>query len=319
MGLYAIVDVPHPQGVPAVAVTRAVLAERLEGGTLGAAVVQLRAKAMDTAERLEVLAAIAPLCVAARVPLIVDDDIEAALAGIEGVAGVHLGQGDPGADDVPGLRMRAAQAGRVPFTVGLSTHDVGQLRAAGRQGPSYVALGPIGPTRSKANPDPVVGFEGLLHGCRVAAAPLVAIGGLDEARGARAIELGATHVAVIAALVRPTEREIRERAVTLSSAFAAAAAPLSVHDVARLVPVLDEAVLRDIARLGDDVGLHIELGLPSRFRPIVDGDDVRYRRCDVLDLLHALDKRGGESWDAWRARSAAAHDAAPLVRLRRDR
>src|SRR5690606_16466741 len=114
--------------------TRAVLGERLGGGTLGAGAVQLRAKAATTAERVAMLQAMAPLCQRAEVPLFVNDDVDAALAGIPGVSGVHLGQDDPGARDVASLRVRAARAGR-PLAIGLSTHDLRQLREAGRQGP----------------------------------------------------------------------------------------------------------------------------------------------------------------------------------------
>lgn len=348
-GLYAIVDVPDPHGLSPEAMTRAVLGDRLEGGRDGASVVQLRAKHATTRERVRWLAQLVPLCRAAGAICIVDDDLEAALAG--DADGVHLGQTDEGADDVAGVRAQAAARGRVAaslgwthgwpsdgaapgraetpaggelapgsphrsFTIGLSTHDLGQLRAAARQSPDYLALGPVAPTRSKANPDPVVGFSGLLDGCRVASRPLVAIGGLDQAGGCRAIEAGAAAVAVIGALQAESEAAVRERAIAMARAFRAAAAPLPLEEVCRRIPVLEPELLAELARWGDALGLHIGLGLPARFGPRVRDGRPLYRACDVVDLVYALGKRPDESWDAWSERTRE-DEGGPLVQLRR--
>jgi thiamine-phosphate pyrophosphorylase len=357
-GLYAIVDVPDPQGLSPEAMTRAVLGDRLEGGRDGASVVQLRAKHATTEERVRWLAQLVPLCRAAGAICVVDDDIEAALAG--DADGVHLGQADEGADDVAAVRAQAAARGRgvaclhpanawpsddAPrehaeplgtagedlgtagepslgsprrsFSIGLSTHYLGQLRAAGRQSPDYLALGPVAPTRSKANPDPVVGLSGLLDGCRVASRPLVAIGGLDLVGGCRAIEAGAAAVAVIGALRSESPAAVRERAITLARAFRAAAAPLELDEVCRRIPVLEPELLAELARWGDALGVHLGLGLPARFGPrTLDGRPL-YRPCDVIDLVYALGKRPDESWDAWRERSRE-DEGGPLVQLRRE-
>ena len=321
MGLYAIVDLPHPFGMSAEAVTRAVLGDRLDGGTRGAAFVQLRAKEASTAERVDLLATMLPWCEQAKVPLVVNDDIEAALQSSPSI-GVHLGQDDPGASDLLRLRARAALRGRLSTTIGLSTHTLPQLREAGRRGADYLAFGPVLTTTSKRNPDPVVGFEGLLQACRLSTAPLVAIGGLGAEEGRRAIEMGARYVAVIRGLVADSEQGVRERALHLSDTFAAAAEPLSLEEVHRFVPVFPIAQLREIARWSDDIGLHIEMGLPARFRPLVAGGEVRYRRCDVLDLLEALGKHPNETWEQWSLRTEQSKDdenVAPLVRLRRSR
>src|SRR4030095_16584138 len=97
-------------------------------------------------------------------------------------------------------------------------------------------------TPSKAQPDPPVGFAGLLDACRTAARPLVAIGGLDAtararavARGARAraVELGASAVAVIGALIARSAEDTAVRARDLARALEVAAAPLDLDAVAR--------------------------------------------------------------------------------------
>lgn len=306
-GLYAIVDVPDPSGHAAAALTRAVLGGRGRGG-MGAQVVQLRAKDASTEQRVEMLRSMAPLCAEASSLLIVNDDVDAASTGI--AAGLHVGQDDPGADDLVGLRARLPSN----LVLGLSTHDRDQLqRACGRR-PDYVALGPIVPTRSKAKPDPVVGFPGLLEGCRLATRPVVAIGGLDEVSGAKAIQLGASAVAVIGALRHHSLAEIEAKAVALAEAFERASAPLPFEAVCEAIPILPASQLEDIARWSDDLALLVGMGLPARFRPVHDGSAARYRPCDLLDLLYALDKRPDETWEAW---SSRVDDPPSLVQLRR--
>lgn len=311
-GLYAIVDLPHPHGLGPAELTRAVLGDRLDGGDDGASVVQLRAKDATTEQRVQWLSEMIPPCREAGALLVINDDLEAALA--SDVDALHLGQGDPFADDLPTLRRRAAAAGRESLRVGLSTHDLAQLREAIRRGPDYVALGPVAPTRSKANPDPVVGMQGLLDGCRVTSRPLVAIGGLDAALGAVAMEYGASAVAVIGALVHETVDRTQRAAIELARTLRAAARPLTLDEVCERIPVLPPEQLAELARWGDSLGVHLSLGLPARFGPYVEQGEPRYRPSDVVDLVEALGKRPDESWEQWRARDH--DDDGPLVQLR---
>ncbi len=117
----------------------------------GADIVQVRAKKSTTAERIELLKGIAPLCAAAGVPLVCNDDLAAALA-VPGV-GLHLGQ-----DDLP---ARGARTALGPERVlGLSTHSLAQAQGALALGDvlTYFAVGPIYKTGTK--PDyPAVGLE----------------------------------------------------------------------------------------------------------------------------------------------------------------
>ncbi len=315
-GLYAIVDVPTRFDHPVAALTRAVVGERARGGP-GAGVVQLRAKHATTAQRIAMLEAMVPACRDAGSVLLVNDDVEAALGSSSEVAGVHLGQGDPGADDLQGLRARAGAAGR-SLVIGLSTHDKRQLQLGCQQQPDYVALGPIAPTASKTNPDPVVGFAGLLEGCRLATRPLVAIGGLDETRGAKAIELGAAAVAVIGALQHESLDEVSLRSQALARAFERSMAPLPFEQVVAAVPIFAPEQLLEIAKWSDDLSLHISLGLPARFRPRFEDGVAHYRPSDLLDLLFVLDKRPAETWEAWADRVDRGEVGGSLVQLRKD-
>ncbi|MCH9683439.1 MAG: thiamine phosphate synthase [Deltaproteobacteria bacterium] len=312
-GLYGIVDVVDPADASVVEITRALLGDREAGGHDGASVVQLRAKHASTSQRALWAEQMLGPCRAAGVPLIVNDDFEAAIAA--GADGLHLGQDDHGADDIDAVRTRARARGRGDLQIGLSTHDLGQLREAGRQGPDYLALGPIGPTQSKLDPDPVVGFTALLDGCRLAPRPLVAIGGMDLERGRRALEYGASAVAVIGALRFDDVSQIRTTAMTMARAFRQAAAPVELDEVHRRIPVFPAQQLHELARWGDALGVHIGLGLPARFAPWVEDGRALYRPCDVIDLIAALGKLPNETWDQWRAR--AKDDDGPLVQLRR--
>lgn len=165
------------------------------------ALLQLRAKGVGARETVEMLRALRPLCREAGTLLFANDRPD--LARIAECDGVHVGQADLAIADVrrigPGLR------------IGVSTHDPEQLMAALAEGPSYVAYGPVFETRSKQNPDPVVGVTGLALAAERAArygCPLVAIGGIDEARApevARHAALGA----VIGALL-PSGSDLAE-------------------------------------------------------------------------------------------------------------
>jgi thiamine-phosphate pyrophosphorylase len=311
-GLYAIVDWPHARGLAVAEVTEAVLGTRLTGGDVGADMVQLRAKSATTQERRELLGQMVEPCRRAGARLWVNDDVEARVAGVHGV---HLGRDDPGADDIASVRSNARPDADAP-QIGLSTHNLTQLREASRQRPDYVAFGPVLPTGSKDNPDPVVGLAGLTDACRLASVPLVAIGGLGPESGARAIEAGAQWVAVIGALLGDTVGEIRERAEVLSLAFARAAQPMSIEAVSEAIPVLPPEQLADLAAWADSLGLHVELGLPARFRPWVDDAGAWYRPSDVLDLQFALGKDPGETWEQWAARAESGEISGGLVQLR---
>lgn len=312
-GLYAILDLPHPHGLDPI--------ERFDAlvdgaGADGLALVQLRFKSASPAERRAVAEQLGPVCKAAGVPLLINDDLELALAGIPGVAGVHLGQGDPGADDVLAIRARASGLGD-RFQIGISTHDTAQLKAAIAQRPDYVAFGPVRATRSKANPDPVVGFAGLADACRIAPGPVVAIGGLDPAGAARAIEVGAAMVAVIGGLVEPTVAATTSAAQRYALAIAGASRWLGVDEVHGRIPVMSTASLTEIASWAEDLAVLATLRLPTRFRPRIQDGVARYRPSDVCDLLAAIGKRDDESWDDWQARGDLGEDN--IVLLRRGR
>jgi thiamine-phosphate pyrophosphorylase len=122
----------------------------------------------------------------------IDDRVD--LAMMLPVAGVHLGL-----LDLPAAEARRLLASSV--RVGVSTHDEAQVVDADRDpAADWLALGPIFATRSKRNPDPVVGLDGLRELRRATAKPLIAIGGIQCADVGAVLSAGADSVAVISAV-----------------------------------------------------------------------------------------------------------------------
>ncbi|HTD57153.1 MAG TPA: thiamine phosphate synthase [Silvibacterium sp.] len=110
-----------------------------------------------------------------------------------GFHGVHLGQADMAAGRARDLLGPEAM-------IGLSTHNEAQLRAALEQPVDYIAIGPVFATSSKANPDPVIGLDGVRLARRLSLLPVIAIGGITPGNAAAVWGAGADSVAVISAI-----------------------------------------------------------------------------------------------------------------------
>lgn len=122
----------------------------------------------------------------------IDDRVD--LAAALPFDGVHLGQRDLEPSDARG-QLPSSTA------IGFSTHDAGQLDAAERDpAVDWVALGPVFPTRSKEQPDEVVGLDGLERLRLRTRRPLVAIGGIDATNLGAVLRAGADSAAVLSAV-----------------------------------------------------------------------------------------------------------------------
>jgi thiamine-phosphate pyrophosphorylase len=160
----------------------------------GATVVQLRLKDATTGEVVRRGAGFGDL----DATFVVNDDVEAALA--LGADGVHLGQGDQGAE-------RARAAG---LLLGRSAATLDEALAADAD---YLGVGPVWETPSKLDADPAVGLDGLARICAAVTAPVVAIGGVDARNAADCIRAGAAGVAVIRAATDPALRAAVDEAL----------------------------------------------------------------------------------------------------------
>ena len=120
-----------------------------------------------------------------------------------GFDGVHVGQEDlspEGARKVVGTIL----------WLGVSTHNPEQIKEADKTSADYIAIGPVFSTASKANPDPVVGLEGVRQARALTRKPLVAIGGINRANCQSVIEAGADSVAVISDLMREPRKSAED-------------------------------------------------------------------------------------------------------------
>lgn len=157
----------------------------------GATLIQYRNKSGNARRMLDDARAIRA-ALGREVRLIMNDRADLAVAA--GCDGVHVGQEDL---SVEGARQVCA----LPMLVGVSTHNLEQLRAADQTTADYIAIGPVFATRTKENPDPVVGLEGVRLARAATRKPLVVIGGITLENCAEVIAAGADSVAVISSLI----------------------------------------------------------------------------------------------------------------------
>jgi thiamine-phosphate pyrophosphorylase len=115
--------------------------------------------------------------------------------------GVHLGQ-----DDLSAEAARTLLGSM--FSIGVSAHNAEQVREADGTSADYVAIGPVFPTRSKQNPDPVIGLEGVGQARAATRKPLVAIGGITRANCRDVMAAGADSVAVISDLLDSPRKSV---------------------------------------------------------------------------------------------------------------
>jgi thiamine-phosphate pyrophosphorylase len=169
---------------------------------------QLRAKQLGLSAVCELGHALRPLCTQQRVPLCVNDRLDVALA--VGADVIHLGQNDlPLAE---ALRVRAA-ARAERLSIGISTHDLDQAKAAAAGGADYIGFGPVFPTQSKTDADPVVGLVALRQAAAAVKIPIVAIGGITLDTVDEVARAGASAAAVIAAVDGAADRTLAGRRI----------------------------------------------------------------------------------------------------------
>jgi thiamine-phosphate pyrophosphorylase len=166
----------------------------------GVALIQYRNKSANAREILEHARELKRR-IPASVKLIMNDRADLCLAAE--FDGVHVGQ-----DDLSPESVRKV-IGPDPW-LGVSTHNPEQLAEADETSADYIAVGPVFATVSKANPDPVVGLEGVRRARQLTRKPLVAIGGITRANCRSVIDAGADSVAVISDLVRDPRKSAEE-------------------------------------------------------------------------------------------------------------
>jgi thiamine-phosphate pyrophosphorylase len=146
----------------------------------GVRIIQLRMKHAEPAEVLEVGRTLRTIIPPDRLFIVNDDP---AVARDVGADGVHLGQ-----RDAPYARAREILG--PDAVIGLSTHNRQEITRACGTGADYVGVGPVFSTTTKADPDPVIGLDGLRELLALATVPAVAIGGISPPNAAAVLAAG---------------------------------------------------------------------------------------------------------------------------------
>ncbi len=182
--------------------------EALDGGVT---LVQYRAKTASSAEMYAEALQLKALCDSFKVPLIINDRLDIAMA--VGAAGVHLGQ-----DDLPCAAARKILG--EDYIIGVSAHNPAEAKAALQSGADYLGCGAVFGTATKADIKKL-GTEGLTAICREKGLPVVGIGGVnaDNYREVRAA--GADGAAIVSGILAQPDISATVRAIAkVSQEFA---------------------------------------------------------------------------------------------------
>ena len=179
----------------------------LEGGTT---FVQLREKELDEAHFLKEAKEIKELCARYRVPFVINDNVDIALA-ID-ADGVHVGQSDMEALDV---RKRLGP----DKIIGVSAQNVQQALLAQKHGADYLGVGAVFPTGSKDDAEDV-SFETLKAICQAVDIPVIAIGGITKENVSELKGSGICGIAVISAIfaqkdIKAATKELKKRTMDM--------------------------------------------------------------------------------------------------------
>jgi len=157
----------------------------------GVSIVQYRATTGSRRYQYETALALHKLASSHRVPFIINDQVDLALA--VDADGVHVGQNDLPADVVRQL----IGPGKL---LGLSITTPEQLDSIPPKTVDYLGLGPIFPTISKDNAAPAIGLEQLAWMTAHTTLPTVAIGGISLENAHAVFAAGVAGLAVVSAL-----------------------------------------------------------------------------------------------------------------------
>ena len=157
----------------------------------GAAYVQLREKDVSTRFFLEEAKRIKKLLEQYKVPLIINDRVDIALAC--GAEGVHIGQ-----EDMPYKIVRKLMGQKA--IIGLSVETWEDVKASQKMDVNYIGVSPVFSTPTKTDTKGAWGLEGLAKIKAFSRHPLVAIGGINEYNVHEVMKAGAGCVAVVSAI-----------------------------------------------------------------------------------------------------------------------
>jgi thiamine-phosphate pyrophosphorylase len=170
----------------------------------GVSCVQLREKDISTRLFVSEAQSIMKLLEPYKVPLIINDRIDVALAC--GAAGVHIGQ-----DDMPYAIARKLLGQKA--IIGLSVETWDDVEESQKLDVDYIGVSPVFATSTKTDTKGAWGLAGLKKIKGFSRHPVVAIGGLNESNVRETICAGADCVAVVSAICAASDPEAAARKI----------------------------------------------------------------------------------------------------------
>ena len=178
------------------------LEEAVEQAILGGcSLIQLREKQSSSREFFDMAKRIKAITDRYRVPLIINDRIDIALA--VDAAGVHLGQ-----EDIPAKEARRIMGEEK--IIGVSARTVELARKAVEDGADYLGVGAMFATNTKGNAK-VIGKEKLKEIRAAVSIPIVAIGGINHSNAAQLVDTGINGLAVVSSVIGASDIQAAAR------------------------------------------------------------------------------------------------------------
>jgi len=157
----------------------------------GARMIQFREKSMSTLALFETAKQIRDLTRKHGATFIVNDRVDVAMA--SEADGVHLGK-----EDLP-IGIARHILGKDAL-IGASVNSPEEAEAAVAAGASYLGVGPVYSTSTKADAGEAVGLRPIIEIKRVVSVPVLAIGGITCDNMREPLDAGADGIAVISAV-----------------------------------------------------------------------------------------------------------------------
>ena len=197
-GLYFVTDRGLCGGKP----LEEVVMQAVKGGV---SFVQLREKEISMRFFVEEAGRIKKILEPYKVPLIINDRVDVALAC--GAEGVHVGQ-----EDMPYELARKLMGQKA--IIGLSVETWEDVVASQKLDVSYIGVSPVFPTPTKTDTKGAWGLEGLARIKAFSRHPLVAIGGINESNVGDVVKAGADCIAVVSAICSSEHPEAAARRIS---------------------------------------------------------------------------------------------------------
>lgn len=176
----------------------------------GMTFLQIREKHLSDDEFLKETLSLKALCKEAKLPFVVNDNVEVAIKA--DVDGVHIGQEDMEPKEVRKLIGEDK-------IMGVSAQTLEQALTAEKQGADYLGVGAVFPTSSKSDAK-TIDFRVLKEICNNVSIPVVAIGGITEENMEELKDLGVKGIALISSIfaqknIKEATKRLKEKAEKL--------------------------------------------------------------------------------------------------------